>query len=142
MNRKAESKRQQRLYGITLEEKEKQIVEQGGVCAICGRPPGKKNLSTDHAHSYRYIKIVVERGDWETSYMWRARFIIREQGVSVYGQTYLDAVRQARRFIKRESVRGQICWTCNTALQKFRDNPDLMDKSAAYIRKFLERKVR
>ena|SRR2546422_482056 len=141
MNRDAESKRQQRLYGITLEEKEAQIAEQGGVCAICGLPPLTKNLSTDHDHSYKRIKLVLDQKTGFEHTPWRARFVIRGQCASVFGISYRDAIHRARSFIKRESVRGQICWRCNTALQKFRDNPDLMEKSAAYIRRFLERKV-
>lgn len=37
-------------YGITVEEYEKMLEEQGGVCAVCERPPKTKRLSVDHEH--------------------------------------------------------------------------------------------
>lgn len=40
----------QTTYGITLEEYETLIEGQGGVCAICGRPPKVNRLHTDHDH--------------------------------------------------------------------------------------------
>lgn len=45
--------RNQRLlrdYGITLEEYECRLNQQGGVCAICSVPPGEKVLAVDHCH--------------------------------------------------------------------------------------------
>lgn len=35
---------------------------------------------------------------------------------------------------KRYSVRGLLCWHCNVAIGKFKDNPDLMESAAKYIR--------
>jgi hypothetical protein len=38
-------------YGITLEERDQLIAQQGGVCAICKQPPAKgKVLHVDHCH--------------------------------------------------------------------------------------------
>jgi hypothetical protein len=34
---------------------------------------------------------------------------------------------------QRGAVRGEICWVCNTALQAFRDNAEVMRSAAAYI---------
>lgn len=42
--------RLQRLYGIGEEDYEALLSEQGGVCAICSRPPGKIRLAVDHHH--------------------------------------------------------------------------------------------
>ena len=45
------------MYGITREQFDKMAVAQGGVCAICKKPPlGKKRLSVDHAHESRHIR--------------------------------------------------------------------------------------
>lgn len=40
-----------RLYKMTVADYDSLLIKQGGVCAICGRKPGKKNLSVDHDHS-------------------------------------------------------------------------------------------
>ena len=39
-----------RLYGITLAQYDRMLLLQGGVCAICGRPPKTKRLAVDHDH--------------------------------------------------------------------------------------------
>jgi Recombination endonuclease VII len=37
-------------YGITLAQYNQMLVNQDGVCAICGRPPKHYALSVDHNH--------------------------------------------------------------------------------------------
>jgi hypothetical protein len=37
-------------YGLTPEQYEARLERQGGVCLICGRPPGKTALHVDHCH--------------------------------------------------------------------------------------------
>ena len=39
-----------RLYGLSLEAYQELLAQQGGVCAICGSPPGKRALAVDHDH--------------------------------------------------------------------------------------------
>jgi hypothetical protein len=46
----------QSLYGITSLEYEEMLVAQGGVCAICGKPPTTKRLSVDHDHTTGRIR--------------------------------------------------------------------------------------
>jgi hypothetical protein len=38
-------------YKLTHEQYEKMLEDQGGVCAICKKPPGKKALCVDHDHA-------------------------------------------------------------------------------------------
>lgn len=45
-------------YGITLDEYNLMFLQQGGICAICGKPPGpdlphhwKNKLAVDHCHA-------------------------------------------------------------------------------------------
>jgi hypothetical protein len=50
-------------YGLTLDDFQRLLVYQGGVCYICGRPPREgKNLHVDHDH-----KTGLTRGllDWQ-----------------------------------------------------------------------------
>lgn len=37
-------------YGITSAEYDKLFEAQHGVCAVCGRPPGRVRLAVDHCH--------------------------------------------------------------------------------------------
>lgn len=39
-----------RKFGITQGDYERMLAEQGGGCAICGRPPGRVSLHVDHDH--------------------------------------------------------------------------------------------
>lgn len=42
--------RLRRLYNITAEQYDELLEHQGGVCAICEKPPGKTRLAVDHDH--------------------------------------------------------------------------------------------
>jgi len=85
-----------RGYGITVNEYDRLLENQGGKCWICGNPPKTVSLSVDHKH---------ERGER------------RRDPREVRGR-----------------VRGLLCWFCNTALEKFDDNPALLIKAAEYLR--------
>ena len=53
----AERKRNLRLkFGITVEEYDALLEAQGGICAICASPPGKKLLAVDHHHDTGAIR--------------------------------------------------------------------------------------
>jgi hypothetical protein len=43
-------------FGITLEAYTQMLVAQGGVCAICGKEPGKRRLDVDHDHETGKIR--------------------------------------------------------------------------------------
>lgn len=45
-----------RRYGITLEQFNALMSAQGGVCAICGKPPQARSLSVDHNHTTGAIR--------------------------------------------------------------------------------------
>lgn len=36
--------------GLTIEDYDRMLAEQGGVCAICGNPPKARRLDVDHDH--------------------------------------------------------------------------------------------
>jgi len=37
-------------YGVSPEDYERMLLDQGGGCAICGDPPGERQLHVDHSH--------------------------------------------------------------------------------------------
>ncbi len=76
----------QRLYGLSLAERDFRIAEQAGVCAICKGPPRDgQSLHMDHDH-------------------------------------------------KTGSCRRFLCSNCNRGLGLFRDNPELLEAAARYLR--------
>lgn len=48
-----------RKFGLSIEEYERMEREQGGVCAICERPPGKRRLAVDHDHDSGQIRALL-----------------------------------------------------------------------------------
>lgn len=133
----AADKRLQRTYGITLADYDRMLKEQNGGCWICGKPPKEnKRLHVDHDHIAHKTKITVTKGVLKDYTAWA------EGGIwglitAFYpnNKTRKDARERAKRDARRKSVRALLCWFCNTGLQKWRDNPDLMEKAAKYIRK-------
>ena len=47
-------------YGITTEKKEEMIQKQGGVCAICGKPPERSVV--DHCHETGKVRGILCHG--------------------------------------------------------------------------------
>lgn len=45
-----------RKFGITIEEYDRMLAAQGGVCKVCHRPPGKYRLSVDHIHGTKTVR--------------------------------------------------------------------------------------
>lgn len=75
-----------RTFGISADEFDALLDEQGGGCAVCGRRPARvASLHLDHCH---------------------------------------DTGR----------VRGILCLSCNQGIGKFRDDPELLERAAWYLR--------
>jgi hypothetical protein len=81
-------RRLRHLYGITLEQYNQILEQQGGVCAVCKGPHvGRGSFyHVDHDH---------QTGE----------------------------------------VRGLLCHHCNTAIGSMKDDPNLLEKAAAYLRR-------
>jgi len=132
----AKDRRLQKLYGITLETYQHMLLMQDGVCAICKHPPSTKSLAVDHDHKWKYFKVLVDE-------ICAGRFIARLGGCSNttyailrgYGQTKRDARARLKGLLKRASVRGLLCFSCNGGLRKYRDNPEYLANAASYIRR-------
>lgn len=45
-----------RNYGVERDEYLRLLEEQGGLCAICGDPPGQRELSVDHHHATGFVR--------------------------------------------------------------------------------------
>ncbi len=48
--------RLKRMYGVSLEERDRMFVEQNGRCYLCGNLPGKRTLAVDHCHKSGRIR--------------------------------------------------------------------------------------
>lgn len=59
---KARRVRERLLYGITLAAYQALMQEQGGLCAICRRLPGKKGLGVDHCHRTGAVRALLCTG--------------------------------------------------------------------------------
>ena len=133
---RAKDKRLQKLYGITIETYSHMLLMQDGVCAICKHPPGTKSLSVDHDHKWKYYKIVVNQIADE-------RFIAKLGGCSAptyvslrgHGSSKKEARDRLKGLLKRASVRGLLCFSCNGGLRKYRDNPEYLANAAEYLRR-------
>lgn len=54
--RRLKDTRLRATFGISIEQYETMRLEQGGVCKICSRVPGKKGLAVDHCHATGRIR--------------------------------------------------------------------------------------
>lgn len=121
-------------FFITEAEYEAQLKNQGGGCRICGKPPTGKALHVDHDHAIERKKILSRRvlGEGWCAYT-------KDPAIYQTGSLKSMAIGKVRRLLKRASVRGILCWKCNTSLKKFNDNPVLMRSSAEYIEDYNEK---
>lgn len=55
-NREAQRQRNLRKFGLTVKEYDVLLERQGGVCAICNRPPGGVRLAVDHSHETGQVR--------------------------------------------------------------------------------------
>lgn len=52
-------RRLRRLYGISSEEYDSRLAQQGGVCALCDTDPGDTVLSVDHEHATGRVRGII-----------------------------------------------------------------------------------
>lgn len=112
---RARDLRLQRQYGITAEQYDEILVFQGGVCAICKKPPKKNRLSVDHNHKtgltrgllcWACNKLIAQSGD-SAVVLDRARAYLTYPpvtlvlGAEVFGRTGRVTNRRPKRRKKR-----------------------------------------
>lgn len=131
-NDKARDRYYQKKYSVGLDWYNQTLAEQGGGCAGCGHPAKTILLSIDHDHKWKYIKI--ETGKTELGF-WQAWATYRGNIFACQEPKKNNAIRGVRKLLQRASVRGILCFPCNGALRKLRDNPQIAENLARYLRK-------
>jgi hypothetical protein len=137
--------RLQRTYGITLAEYNERLAQQGGGCAICGKPPAAKRLHTDHCHKFaKQFKIVARKSSLGT---WVAETVHRTDPLQKFFLGFggfpskRDAVNFVKKHLRRESVRGILCASCNRGLRFYFDKAELFTNAAEYLRTYAARTI-
>ena len=124
-----------RKYGITLARYNEMLAEYDNSCHICGWKPkaGQRALAVEHDHRVAqrkiYTKKVIEAG----RKMWG---VWHEGTPPIYFDKRRDGIATMRQTLGRLSVRGLVCWKCNALLKKSRDNPDILNNAALYLRAY------
>lgn len=110
-----------RKYNITLSEYNEKLKHQGGVCAVCGRPPKNLALAVDHNHKVEKAKIHLVKQTDE----WVATEPI--SGFMAKDKSRGKAKQACHKLLKRKSVRGLLCFICNKKvlgiLERFKIKP-------------------
>lgn len=55
-NEQNRTSKYKRLFGITIEEYDRMLSEQDGLCAICRKPPINRRLAVDHDHDTGLVR--------------------------------------------------------------------------------------
>lgn len=128
---KETNRRLLKKYGITLEHYNMMLNAQGGRCKICGRPPFDRRLAVDHDHKLVKLKVITKR----VSNSWLASAI--GWFCKGYGGSKNEAIQNCREGLKIASIRGLICYKCNTSLGKLAykgtENPKWLRAAADYL---------
>lgn len=127
-------------FGWSLNEVNRLSEKQGGVCAICKRPPKTNRLSVDHDHAYDRAKVKVIKTFFPTGFLAYAE--VYGEPFSAEAVSRADAKELLRCLLRRASVRGLLCFLCNGGIQKFEDSKaplapaERFDRAAKYFRDF------
>jgi len=118
-------------YALTPEGYAAMALEQGGACKCCRRQPTGRDLHVDHDHKVARSKFEVREtvdGVWFAACP-RFNHVID-------GKSKEEVTLEMRRWLLRKSIRGLLCWACNSGIRKFLDKPELMRSAANYLDEF------
>jgi hypothetical protein len=123
----------QRKYGITLAEYEKLLALGDGGCWICSWKPQEHHnrLAVDHDHKIEKTPVKAFR----VLTGWRAYASEIFKTPELHANR-ADAVKEVKRQLLRRSVRGLVCWNCNSLLKKAKDCWETLNHAARYIARF------
>ena len=127
-----------RKYGITEKEYQQMLTTQCFGCKICGNKPktNGRRLHVDHDHAVEKLRIGTKKradGRWISAALVNTA---KTNAVMAVGATRSEAIQNVRKQLLRASVRGLLCWHCNTLLQKARDNHEILRNAAKYIEEY------
>jgi hypothetical protein len=119
-----------RKYGITLATRSDMDKKQNYKCGICRRPPKKNKLAVDHAHWIAKLNIK----SYKKGHKWYAR-VNEFPEIKYKDRVRGKAIKAAKLHLLRLSVRGLLCWSCNTGIRKYFDDADALLSAAKYLKK-------
>jgi hypothetical protein len=129
-------------YGIGIDGYNQRFEEQNRACGVCKEPPKEgKNLHVDHDHKWKYFKLETEK---QPDKQWTSRLAEQQEefcakayrnGYVGIGKTKSQAIKAMRQELKRLSVRGLLCFKCNTSIRKLYDNAIIAENIAIYLKK-------
>jgi hypothetical protein len=120
-----------REYGVTCADYHRLLALQGGVCAVCGHPPGRWRLDLDHDHETGEVLGLIHRRHNRAVTVGLRRYVRDPPGPAL-GLT-VDAARvdaaELRRRGKRQQARAR-----RAAVPPARTSDGLADTIAAALR--------
>jgi hypothetical protein len=120
-------------YGITEAEVQKMDEEQEYTCASCQN--SVSTLHLEHCHKWRYVKIEVYP---KLNSTWNFVSMAFYNGIQFIsgGNTRLEARKEMKLMLQRESIRGRVCWPCNRLIRFAYDDPVRLRKAAEYLERW------
>ena len=106
-------------YGITEEDYEKLLVQQKYSCKICGQKPDKCQTQPDKCQT-QPDKCQTQPDKCQTQ--------------PDKCQTQPDKPLYVDHCHQTKAIRGLLCHKCNIALGHMNDNPEQLERAAAYLR--------
>lgn len=129
-----------RTHGITLHEYNEMDRKQHYRCKLCRRLPKTLPLAVDHWHWLASRKVVSRKSS--TGKYWVAEVPeLNKAGIKIREAHKIRrmAIKAAKLYLRRLSVRGLLCWSCNTGLRKYFDNFRSLFRAATYMKKHQEK---
>lgn len=130
-----EDKKRDRYYlerfGITLARYDEMANRYEGCCWVCRNPPINNRLSVEHCHQWRYVKIKTWKlpsGGWGAGAEYNGQYYPAQEDKKN------KAIREVRKNLQRASVRGTVCFPCNSAIRAIRNNATFAQNMADYLK--------